>query len=289
MPARILKQIRKLKLDSLPNPRHIWKQNSQLDHVLPNLETLEVWRCDGLISLGSSSVSFQNLTTLDVWQCKGIVTLITFSAARNLVQLVKMRIRECIMLTGIVSNWGDGSETEIIFSKLKCLELHYVPNLKSFCSGKYAFQFPSLEKIIVRQCPKLKIFCQGVLSTPELHKVQLAEEDYKGFWAGDLNTTIYQLHENLVRYYEPEYLKLHEFPELQEIWNKIPQGIMDFKRLKFLELYNCNNLSYIITAPMTLELVQLQQIKVKDCKAIKESSKMREQLQRRSYALSLTQ
>lgn len=198
MPARILKQIRKLKLDSLPNPRHIWKQNSQLDHVLPNLETLEVWRCDGLISLGSSSVSFQNLTTLDVWQCKGIVTLITFSAARNLVQLVKMRIRECIMLTGIVSNWGDGSETEIIFSKLKCLELHYVPNLKSFCSGKYAFQFPSLEKIIVRQCPKLKIFCQGVLSTPELHKVQLAEEDYKGFWAGDLNTTIYQLHENLV-------------------------------------------------------------------------------------------
>ncbi|XVE89766.1 hypothetical protein DITRI_Ditri20bG0021400 [Diplodiscus trichospermus] len=266
----ILEQIRKLKLVSLPNLSHIWGQNSQLDHVVPNLETLVVWRCDGLISLGSSSASFQNLISLDVWQCKRILTLITSSAARNLVQLIEMRIRECIKVTEIVAEEKYNEKDEISFTKLKCLELHYVPNLTSFCSGKYTFCFPSLEQIIVRLCPKLKIFCQGVLSTPQLHRVQEAEEDSNGFWAGDLNTTVYQLHQNMVQYYDPEYLKLHEFPELEEIWNKIPRGIMDLKRLKFLEVCNCNNLTHIFTASIAEGLVELQHIKVKHCKAIEE-------------------
>lgn len=197
-PTMILQKVKQLKLVSLLNLRHIWGQNSQLDHVVPNLEALEVWRCDGLISLGSSSASFRNLTALDMWQCKEIITLITSSAARNLVQLIKMRIRECIMVTKIVAEEDHDEKDMINFTKLKCLELNYLPNLTNFCSGKYSFQFPSLEQIIVRQCPKLKSFCPGCLNTPQLHRVQIAEEDYKGFWAGDLKTTICQYHEKMV-------------------------------------------------------------------------------------------
>ncbi|KAK5786366.1 hypothetical protein PVK06_041002 [Gossypium arboreum] len=254
---------------SLLNTGYIGEQNSQLPHVVLNLETLEVRRCDGSISLGSYLSSFQNLITLDLWQCKA-TALITSSVARNLVQLIKMRIRDCIMVREIVAKEKDDAKDLVSFSKLKCLVLHYLPNLSSFCSEEYSFQFPSLEQVIVRQCPKLKIFCQGVLSTPQLHGVRLSEEDYKGFWAGDLNATIYQLHKNIVRYYEPEHLKLREFPELEEIWNTIPRGIIDFKRLKCLEVYVCNNLRYMLTASMAADLVQLQQIKVKNCKVIEE-------------------
>lgn len=121
--------------------------------------------------------NLSNLVTLDLWQCKA-TALITSSVAQNLVQLIKMRIRDCIMVREIVAKEKDDAKDVISFSKLKCLVLHYLPNLSSFCSEEYNFQFPSLEQVIVRQCPKLKIFCQGVLSTPQLHRVRLSEEDY---------------------------------------------------------------------------------------------------------------
>ncbi|MBA0687345.1 hypothetical protein Goari_014892, partial [Gossypium aridum] len=254
---------------SLLNTGYIGEQNSQLPHVVLNLEALEFRRCDGSISLGLYLSSFQNLITLDLWQCKA-TALITSSVARNLVQLIKMRIRDCIMVREIVAKEKDDAKDLVSFSKLKFLVLHYLPNLSSFCSEEYSFQFPSLEQVIVRQCHKLEIFCQGVLSTPQLHRVRLSEKDYKGFWAGELNATISQLHKNTVRYYEQEHLKLDEFPELEEIWNTVPRGIIDFKRLKCLEVYVCNNLRYMLTVSMAADLVQLQQIKVKNCKLIEE-------------------
>ncbi|MBA0860562.1 hypothetical protein Goshw_018865 [Gossypium schwendimanii] len=206
---------------SLLNTGYIGEQNSQLPHVVLNLEALEFRRCDGSISLGLYLSSFQNLIILDLWQCKA-TALITSSVARNLVQLIKMRIRDCIMVREIVAKEKDDAKD------------------------------------------------LGVLSTPRLHRVRLSEKDYKGFWAGELNATISQLHKNTVRYYEQEHLKLHEFPELEEIWNTVPRGIINFKRLKCLEVYVCNNLRYMLTVSMAADLVQLQQIKVKNCKVIEE-------------------
>ncbi|XP_022719739.1 uncharacterized protein LOC111277588 [Durio zibethinus] len=67
--------VRKLKLDGLHYLKHMWMQGSRLDCILPNLETLEVFRSANMISLGLSSTPFQNLTTLDVWDCGGITHL----------------------------------------------------------------------------------------------------------------------------------------------------------------------------------------------------------------------
>ncbi|KAL5768399.1 hypothetical protein ACOSP7_014952 [Xanthoceras sorbifolium] len=64
------------------------------------------------------------------------------------------------MMKEIVANEGDVTKNDIILSKLKC-----------FCSGKYSFVFPSLEQLTAGECPKIKIFSQGVLSTPRLWKV----------------------------------------------------------------------------------------------------------------------
>ncbi|XP_039029192.1 uncharacterized protein LOC120163290 [Hibiscus syriacus] len=152
---------------SLPNPTHLGDENSQIHHVFPNLETLEVRRCEGLIGLGPFLASFRNLKILDLWQCYA-VALITSSAARNLMQLIKMRIRDCSTVREIVAKGKDDAKDMISFSKLKCLVLHYLPNLASFCSEEYNFQFPSLEQVIVRQCPKLKIFCQGGFDHPRV-------------------------------------------------------------------------------------------------------------------------
>ncbi|KDO58840.1 hypothetical protein CISIN_1g0469681mg, partial [Citrus sinensis] len=60
------------------------------------------------------------------------------------------------------------------------------------CLGNYTLEFPSLERVVVRQCPKMKIFSQGVVDTPKLNKVKLTEGE-EGCWEGNLNDTIQKL------------------------------------------------------------------------------------------------
>ncbi|XP_017977192.1 PREDICTED: uncharacterized protein LOC18599617 isoform X2 [Theobroma cacao] len=264
--VRMLSKLRKLKLDSLQKITHLWKRDSPLGHMCASLETLEVWRCDSLINLGVSSASFDNLISLDVWKCKRIVELITFSEAQSLVHLVTMRIRECEMMKEVVESERDDESTyEIIFRELKHVELHCLPSLGSFCSGNSSFKFPSLEQVIVSQCPRLKSFCLGALSTPKLQRVQLESTDYKGRWAGDLGATVEHLHQEKVGYQCLKHLKLSEFPELVDIWNRNPQEILDLKNLEFLEFCNSDNLGCIFNLSMALSLVRLRQLEIKKC------------------------
>lgn len=194
----VLSRIRKLKLDSCINLTHIWKKDSELGHILPNLETLEVQRCDDLINFGSSS-SFQNLTTLEVGWCSMMINLVTPSVAQSLVHLTEMRVARCSMMKEIVANSeGDEATYEITFSKLKYLKLHRLKNLESFCPGNHTFKFRSLEELIVNKCPRLKVFCQGVLNTPQLQRVKESGHHDRGRWAGNLNTTIQLLYNQKV-------------------------------------------------------------------------------------------
>ncbi|XVF56477.1 hypothetical protein PTKIN_Ptkin06aG0124200 [Pterospermum kingtungense] len=263
--AGTLSQIRSLKLDGLDNLRHIWKQDSRLHHVLLNLDTLEVYHCNVLISLGLSLSPFQNLKTLDVWQCNEMLNLVTSLAVQSLVQLEKMTIRECLSLKEIVGDGGHEGTDDIVFSNLKFLELQHLPNLTSFCSGNHTFEFPSLEQVIVSQCPELKFFCRGVLYAPLLRRVQVSNKDDKGPWVGDLNSTIQQLYAEKVGFQGIEYCVLSEFSKSIEIWNENLRGVLNFRNLKILEVHGCNSLKYMFTSSMALDLLQLKEIKVKNC------------------------
>ncbi|KAI5587426.1 hypothetical protein BDE02_05G031900 [Populus trichocarpa] len=191
--ATVLSPIRHLELDSLPCLEHLWKSNSQLDQALQTLETLRVHNCGSLIYLAPSRASFQNLTNLYVWRCERLVKLVTSTTAKSLAQLTRMKVAGCRMVTEIVANEEEGIKDEIVFRKLEILELHRLPSLTSFCSEKHSFDFPSLVEVTVSQCPEMKFFSNGALSTPKLRTVNLTEEEKKGSWVGNLNTTIQQL------------------------------------------------------------------------------------------------
>ncbi|KAE8725168.1 hypothetical protein F3Y22_tig00009009pilonHSYRG00182 [Hibiscus syriacus] len=257
-----LPKVKKLKLDFVTNQRLVWTQE---DHVSASLESLEVWYCHSLINLGSYFSSLRNLTTLDVWKCKKMTELITSSKAQSLVCLVTMRIEECEMMREVVASQADETTYEIVFKKLKYLELHCLPSLKSFCSGNYTFRFPSLERVILSKCPKMNTFYQGVLSMPKLQKVQLTKTDVKGCWAGDLNATVEQIYKEQVGYRDLKHLKFSEFPELIDVWSRNPQEILDFKSLELLEVCDSNNLKCIFNLSMALSLGRLQQLEIKRC------------------------
>ncbi|KAF2298556.1 hypothetical protein GH714_024107 [Hevea brasiliensis] len=154
--ARAFAQIRHLRLDFFPKMKHIWNPESRHVQVLQNLESLEIWNCDSLVTLAPHSASFQNLTTLDVWQCEILVSIITSSTAKEMVNLTKMSVRECNKVTEIVVNGGDEDQqqSEIVFRKLKSITLHCLESLTSFCSmTSCTIKFPSLVALAVTHCP----------------------------------------------------------------------------------------------------------------------------------------
>ncbi|XP_017636020.1 probable disease resistance protein At4g27220 [Gossypium arboreum] len=215
-----LSTIRNLKLVALDNLKdYLWKQDVQVDHILPKLETLEVHDCCNLICLGSSSASLQNLTTLYVGNCNAMKYLDTCLAVQGMTQLKKLRVRNCISMKEIVATEEGETTCDIIFSRLKSLELVNLPRPTSFCSGNHTFGFPGLEELIVSGCPELEIFCKGVLTNPPLlQKVEYGKDN--GLWCSDLNNTIQEMYSIKAGFQAIRFLVLSEFSRSIEIWKE---------------------------------------------------------------------
>ncbi|XVF56911.1 hypothetical protein PTKIN_Ptkin06aG0159000 [Pterospermum kingtungense] len=92
-----------------------------------------------------------------------------------------MRISECNNVEEIIQGSDEEVKDEISFPKLNRLELKRLTKLESFCSsGNHTFGLPSLATLIVESCPKMKMFCQGNLNSPMLHKVVVVEYNREG-------------------------------------------------------------------------------------------------------------
>ena len=197
--ASVLTRLSKLHLSKLPNLAQLWKEEFRATFC--NLRILEVEECGKLMTLVPSLASFENLTTLEVSRCHGFFNLIACSAAKSLMLLERMSISDCKMIEEIIASEGEEIKGGIVFTQLKYLQLSCLPNLASFSLGDHIFEFPALAKVIVKECPKMKNFCQGDLSTPKLQRVQLTggeEDEKRGRWDGNLKTTIQQLFKEMV-------------------------------------------------------------------------------------------
>ncbi|EOY11233.1 NB-ARC domain-containing disease resistance protein, putative isoform 2, partial [Theobroma cacao] len=158
----------------------------------------------------------------------------------------------------------------IVFTRLKYLKLSCLPTLASFCLGDQIFEFPALENMIVTACPKMKIFCRGDLSTPQLRKVISKEKRWgidwegkeEGWWEVDLKTTVKWMFENKIAYCD---VRLSDTSELMKIWSRNPQEILTFKYLEKLEVDDCSTLRFLFTLSMALGLPQLRELIVKNC------------------------
>ena len=163
--------------------------------VLQRLELLSLKHCNNLNNLGPPSVSLTYLTHLELKYCKGLRNLMASSTAQSMVQLKTMKIINCPEVEQIVSNEGNekGKVMKIVFSKLISIELVRLNYMRSFCGdNECEFEFPSLEILIVRECPKMKKFSERRSITQKLKNVFGVEGDEKSRcqWEGDLNATL---------------------------------------------------------------------------------------------------
>ena len=162
-----------------------------------NLRSLRCYNLPSLTAfpLGNRTIKFPSLVEVEVENCPKLISLLTLSTARTLVQLQKIEIENCERMTEIVANEGSEAEAgdEIAFNNLKSLYLINLPSLTAFHLGNHTIKFPSLIEVNVNDCPKLKIFCSGVLSTPKLRAFWMEGEKIlkkKGDGDVDLNATI---------------------------------------------------------------------------------------------------
>ncbi|KAF3964983.1 hypothetical protein CMV_010787 [Castanea mollissima] len=142
-----------------------------------------------------SSTSFHYLMRLEAYGSDVLISLLTPSTARTLMQLRQIGIYGCKRMTEIVANDGSKAEAgdEIAFNNLRDLLLIDLPSLTAFHLGNRTIKFPSLDFVKVKNCPKLKIFCSGVLSTPKLRHAWMEEKPIhkmEGDGHVDLNATI---------------------------------------------------------------------------------------------------
>ncbi|XP_044463350.1 uncharacterized protein LOC123194258 [Mangifera indica] len=248
------------------------KQNSQMETFLQNLQTLRIWNCHHLRYLmPSSHIWFKNIKHLEVYRCNGLAKILACSVVRTLVQITTIKITECELVTEIIATESEikTTEEEIGFNQLEMLELHCLKSLTCFCSANYTFRFPCLEQVIVSQCPNMKTFSEGGLSTPKLKKVQLTETiNTKSFWKDDLNSTVQHMFTNMLGFSNIENLKLSEFPELEKkIWkSEVSDGL--FYNLKSLVLDTFLESSSAIPSRMLSDLKNLEILEVRSCDSL---------------------
>ncbi|KAL5160931.1 hypothetical protein HKD37_07G018319 [Glycine soja] len=253
--AGLLLQLKVLCLESLPELVSIGLENSWIQPLLGNLETLEVIGCSSLKDLFTSST------------------------ARSLTRLKRMEIKRCYSIEEIVSKEGDEShENEIIFPQLNCLKLEELPKLRSFYKGSL-LSFPSLEELSVIYCEWMETLCPGTLKADKLVQVQLKSYSWSHSDAikleNDLNSTMREaFREKLwdsARWVSDLDLK---DSRLQEIWLRlhslhIPPHFC-FIRLQTLIVDGCHFLSDAVLPFSLLPLLPyLETLEVRNCDFVK--------------------
>ncbi|KAL4586179.1 hypothetical protein LXL04_010811 [Taraxacum kok-saghyz] len=142
--------------------------------VLQNLKEVTLKYVDKLRHMWKSSqwmvLHFPNLTKVSIEYCPLLEHIFTDCMVGSLLNLQELQISYCKNLDVIVKQAEDSktSATEVVFPSLKTIKLHNLRNLKGFHLGKEAFQWPSLDTLEIKRCPKIRVFTSGQSTTPEL-------------------------------------------------------------------------------------------------------------------------
>ncbi|GKV49703.1 hypothetical protein SLEP1_g56438 [Rubroshorea leprosula] len=238
--------------------------------TFPKLEQLTIKFMESLDKIWDNqldSSSFCQLNYLSVNSCNKLLNIFPFSMLERLQRLDKLEIRSCNSLEEIFESQGlDAGQSQtqkfmpptlmesgakFVFPKLTQLDLCFLHKLKALCHQMHTTEWPSLKKLRVYGCEQVQIFASELSSFRRTNGDDQLEVSL--FWTSK------------VGYRGLENLKLSEFLELIEIWNEKPQEILPFKRLRSLEVCNCNSFRYLLTTSMVLGLTQLWYLKVAKC------------------------
>ncbi|GKV48987.1 hypothetical protein SLEP1_g55760 [Rubroshorea leprosula] len=205
--------------------------------AFPNLEVLflrNLIKLEKLFQARFKDTAFSKLRTITIECCHQLKNLFSFSIASQFLQLQEIRVSDCSNMEEIIDLVKEQRSREDIVEASQEVKPKFGQLLRS---------------LRLQRLPKLISF--NKLFPP------------KGEQVGDQEKQV----ETEVGFAGLEDLKLSDFPELIEIWHdrEKRQAILDFRLLKYLQLDNCAQLSYLLTPSMVFCLVQLEFISIKNC------------------------
>ncbi|KAH9752940.1 Disease resistance protein [Citrus sinensis] len=222
IPANLLRCLNNLRYlevrncDSLEEVLHLEELNAKEEHIGPLFPRLSWLRLIDLPKLKrfynftGNIIELPELRYLTIENCPDMETFISNSTSvlhmtADNKEAQKLKSEENILVANQIQHLFNEKVAFPKLRELKLSKLHKVQHLwkENDESNKAFANLGSLEisECIVRQCPKMKIFSQGVLDTPMLNKVNVTEEekdDDEGCGEGNLNDTIKKLFNEMV-------------------------------------------------------------------------------------------
>ncbi|KAF7842976.1 Disease resistance protein RPS2 [Senna tora] len=171
------------------------------DEMLPQLSELILNKLPNLVCVWNREPQvpvFQNLASLQIIDCGNLKRLFSLSTAKYLQKLKTLKLYGCKDMEEVLFEDEVGltnpTSSKINFPMVERLILKDLPKLASFCRYSYTFEWPKLRTVRMSKIPEMKMFSQGIQSTPSLRAVYVTF--IKKCWQGDLNNTIKYLHNN---------------------------------------------------------------------------------------------
>ncbi|XP_029129148.1 uncharacterized protein LOC109806874 [Cajanus cajan] len=241
--------------------------------VVPKLERMELSsiKIQKIWSDQPSTRSyFQNLLHLDVNDCWNLRYLLSLSMSKSLMNLQSLFISECGMMESIFIETEDSmiEIEENIFPKLKSINLKSIKRLKKIWTKFSLHSFSKLDALIIEGCDKLenvfpsymvgrfRSLCNLRVINCKSMKEIFNLQDCEKRDAEDM-TNLQNVH-------------VGALPVLEHVWNKDPEGILNFKNLKKIRIQECLNLKHIFPVSIALGLKKLEYLEVWNCGQLKE-------------------
>ncbi|XP_076937361.1 uncharacterized protein LOC143604920 [Bidens hawaiensis] len=119
-------------------------------------------------------LEFPHLTRLHITQCDSLEYVFTPSMVGGLTHLQELYISFCYHMEVIIEKEEecDGKVSDITLPSLHSLKLERLSSLKGVCLGKDNFTLPSLNMLVIKDCPEIEVFTEGCVVAPELKIVE---------------------------------------------------------------------------------------------------------------------
>ncbi|KAA8539120.1 hypothetical protein F0562_025812 [Nyssa sinensis] len=243
---------------------------------LPRIKELKLLELPRLMNMWWNKgphgfLSLRNLKSLDIYQCNGLRNLFSPSASKGLIQLQQLEIDSCALMKEIVaaeSREEDAIET-VVFPQRSILELTRLPKLASVYLGNRTIEWPSFEKLTIKDCPKLKTFAAacGYLGTEKFKaNGERFEQKMEEGTLGDITQPFFVGKVLLPALKE---LRIYSLQSLKQIWyNQFPAE--SFRQLRVLKVKKCDKLLKVGPSNLLWMLQNLEKLCVEECDPMEE-------------------
>ncbi|KAI4356279.1 hypothetical protein L6164_000312 [Bauhinia variegata] len=251
------------------------------DIKIQSLEELRITSCKYLEQISgdtlvATSILLSNpkLMELSVARCHGLPFLFSSSSAKSLENLRLLIIEECSMMEEIIRFEDDIDPPfgkTVVFPNLEQMIIADMPKLNTIWGLLQQLPPNSFGKLTEIRITNCEGFSKGLpLSLlKSLNKLQVLKlqscNSLREVFDLEEETDVHEDQTPRVPKSSLEVLSLDSLPNLKQLWNKDPRGILDFQSLSEIHVMKCESVKYLFSVSVAKSLMQLEVLSIKCC------------------------